>query len=204
MIDAISQPFSLARAADAGPVYPESRLRVSPSVLDDQRAIRSLILQSGLFGPTDADCVDGMFSEAMARPAPDGYRFLSCWSDAPSHSPLAAQGTATASRMIGFACAGRESLTRGTWDLFWVCVSPEARGRGAGRELAAAAERLAIEDGARLMVIYTSSTAPYAPARGLYKARGFTCRAVVPDYYADGDDLLIYAKRLKAKQDKGV
>jgi ribosomal protein S18 acetylase RimI-like enzyme len=49
---------------------------------------------------------------------------------------------------------------------------------------------------ARLMVIYTSSTPPFAPARRLYEAAGFERAAIVADYYRDGDDLFIYRKRL--------
>jgi ribosomal protein S18 acetylase RimI-like enzyme len=165
---------------------PESTpLQVAPSTADDRQAIRAILLGSGIFGPADADCVDGMFTEALARPSADGYQFLSCREEQPH------------SGMIGFACAGREALTRGTWDLFWVCVDRAARGKGAGRALLQAAERLAREDGARLMVIYTSSTEPYAPARGLYASQGFTRNAIIPGYYADGDDLFIYTKGLK-------
>jgi ribosomal protein S18 acetylase RimI-like enzyme len=159
-------------------------LQVTASTADDRSHIRAILLGSGIFGPVDADCVDGMVSEALARPAADNYRFLSCRD---GQSPAG---------MVGFACAGREALTRGTWDLFWLCVDRAARGRGAGRALLLAAEGLAREDGARLMVIYTSSTEPYAPARALYASQGFTQTAVVPGYYAEGDDLFIYTKRL--------
>jgi ribosomal protein S18 acetylase RimI-like enzyme len=100
--------------------------------------------------------------------------------------------------MVGFACFGAESLTQDTWDLFWICVRPEARGKGAGRALMAEAEMQARAANGRVMVIYTSSTPTYAPARWLYEGAGFTRQAVVPDYYRDGDDLNIYWKRLRA------
>ncbi len=162
-------------------------LRVVPASPDDRLTVRSLILNSGIFGLADADCVDDMFLQSLRQPSDDNYRFLSCWEESP---PLS-------SRMIGFACCGREALTKGAWDLFWICVDRAARGKGAGGLLLTEAQRLAIEDGARLMVIYTSSTDIYTPARKLYESQRFTRVAVVPDYYADGDDLFIYSKRLK-------
>ncbi len=162
-------------------------LRVVPTSPDDRPFVRSLILHSGIFGPADADCVDDMFVQSLRQPSDEAYRFLSCWEESPSLT----------SRMIGFACCGREALTKGTWDLFWICVDRAARGKGAGSLLLTEAQRLAIEDGARLMVIYTSSTDIYAPARRLYQSQQFTRVAIVPDYYADGDDLFIYSKRLK-------
>lgn len=169
-----------------GQPSPPLALWVEPSRPEDRRGITDLILASGIFGRGDADCVDGMFADAMNRPSEDGYRFVSCWEG----------GAGAPARLIGFACTGREALTRGTWDLFWVCVEPASRGKGAGRALLAEVQRLAAADRARLMVIYTSSTGPYAPARRLYESQGFARAAVIPEYYAAGDDLFIYTKRL--------
>jgi ribosomal protein S18 acetylase RimI-like enzyme len=70
------------------------------------------------------------------------------------------------------------------------------RGKGAGRALMAEVEQQARLLSGRVMVIYTSSTGKYAAARRLYEGAGFVRTAVVPDYYADGDDLNIYWKRI--------
>jgi len=92
-----------------------SHFKILPSTVQDRPRIRHILLNSGLFQASDADCVDEMFGQALARPTPDNYRFLSGWLDG---------------NMAGFACYGWESLTHGTWDLFWVVTLPEARGRG--------------------------------------------------------------------------
>ncbi len=160
---------------------PLATIEVRPSTFADRQAIYDVLMRSDVFGRTDAECVDEMFLETWRSPREDNYRWLSCWCDG---------------RLIGFACYGTESLTHRTWDLFWICVLPEARGRGAGRALLAEVERQVRRAAGRLMVIYTSSTAKYAPARRLYESAGFVCIATVPDYYADGDDLNIYWKRL--------
>ncbi len=44
----------------------------------DRDAIRDVLLTSGIFGQTDADCVDEMFTETYEKPRPDGYRWLCC------------------------------------------------------------------------------------------------------------------------------
>ena len=159
-------------------------LAVTPSAWDDRASIYDILMQSHLFGKTDAECVDEMFVETWTkrRDDADNYHWLSCRIDG---------------RMVGFACYGIESLTHGTWDLFWVCVLPEARGKGAGRALLMEAEAQARHESGRVMVIYTSSTPNYAAAHRLYEGSGFTRVAVVPDYYSDGDDLNIYWKRLR-------
>jgi len=155
---------------------------VLPSTAADRPAIREILLHSGLFEPGDADCVDEMFGHALAKPGPDNYRFLSGWLDG---------------SMSGFACYGWEALAHGTWGLFWVCTLPQARGRGLGSALLREAVRVATAEGGRLMVIHTSSTAPYAAARRLYGSQGFARIAVIPEYYKPGDDLFIYTRRLQ-------
>jgi ribosomal protein S18 acetylase RimI-like enzyme len=154
---------------------------VLPATEADRPRIREILLGSGLFGETDAECVDDMFGHALDKPTPDNYRFLSGWLDG---------------RMLGFACYGWESLTHGTWDLFWVCTLPEARGRGIGGALLRESVRVAVTEGGRLMVISTSSTPPYAAAHRLYESQGFVRTAIVPEYYNRGDDLYIYSRRL--------
>lgn len=158
-------------------------VEVRPAQWEDREAIYDILLNSGIFGKADADCVDEMFVETWGkrRDDADNYRWLSCWHEG---------------RMAGFACYGPESLTKDTWDLFWICVLPWMRGKGAGRALMAEVEQQARLLSGRVMVIYTSSTGKYAAARRLYEGAGFVRTAVVPDYYADGDDLNIYWKRI--------
>ncbi len=49
-------------------------------------------------------------------------------------------------------------------------------------------------------MIETSDTPAYAPARRLYETSGYRCEAVIPNFYAQGDDLLIFSKNLKVAQ----
>ena len=158
-----------------------AELKVTPSTPEDRLQIRQILLNSGLFLASDADCVDEMFGLALARPEPDNYRFLSGWLN----------GT-----MAGFACYGWEALTHGTWDLFWVVTLPAMRGQGLGGALLDEALRVATAEKGRLMVISTSSTAPYSAAHALYESRGFTRTAVIPEYYNTNDDLHIYSRKL--------
>ena len=47
-----------------------------------------------------------------------------------------------------------------------------------------------------MLLIETSGTATYTLARRLYETSGYCREAVVHDFYALGDDLVIYAKAL--------
>jgi hypothetical protein len=62
-------------------------------------------------------------------------------------------------------------------------------------------EGLPAPDGKRLppgrrIYIETSSQAKYAPTREFYRRCGYEPEAVLKDFYADGDDKLIYVKAL--------
>jgi D-alanine-D-alanine ligase len=169
-------------AAVSSPRQPATRLSVVDATPADQGVFSDILLNSGVFGQSDVECVDDMFTETWAKPRDDGYRWL-----------IARDALGTAQ---GFACYGPESLTYNTWDLFWICARESARGTGVGRALINEAIARARAAGARLMVIYTSSTGAYAPARRLYEAAGFAQTATIPDYYNVGDSLHIYAMQL--------
>jgi hypothetical protein len=57
-------------------------------------------------------------------------------------------------------------------------------------------ERLAGESGAKQMFVDTSGREQYAPTRAFYERMGYTKAAVLRDFFAPGDDKVIYVKRL--------
>jgi ribosomal protein S18 acetylase RimI-like enzyme len=99
--------------------------------------------------------------------------------------------------LLGYACYGPTPCTSGTWDLYWIAVSRGARGCGIGTKILEEVERRLVRNDARLLVIETSSRADYAPTRAFYARRGYDAAARVPDFYAEGDDRLIFARTLK-------
>ena len=46
------------------------------------------------------------------------------------------------------------------------------------------------------MYVETSSRPLYRPTRRFYQARGYAPQAVLPEFYAPGDDKMIYVKTL--------
>lgn len=75
-------------------------------------------------------------------------------------------------------------------------MDPAAQGRGIGRALLGRVEAEVQARGGRLLLIETSSTPAYAPARRLYESCGYCREAVIHDFYAPGDDLIIFWKEL--------
>jgi D-alanine-D-alanine ligase len=98
-------------------------------------------------------------------------------------------------RLAGWICWGPTPCTLGTFDLYWMAVDPALHGAGVGTALLHAMEaRLA--GVARLVVVETAGRPDYAPTRAFYEARGYRAVSRIPDFYAPGDDQVVYVKSL--------
>jgi len=98
--------------------------------------------------------------------------------------------------LVAYACFGAKPGTDRTFDLYWIAVQPSAQRHGSGSRLLGEVERRLRARGARLLVVETSSRAGYDATRRFYVARGYREVARMRDYYAVGDDRVIYTKAL--------
>jgi ribosomal protein S18 acetylase RimI-like enzyme len=98
--------------------------------------------------------------------------------------------------LVGYACFGATPMTEGTFDLYWLVVAEEARGRGVGRGLLTAVEDELRGRGARLLRIETSSLEGQGGAARFYTQTGYRQVGLVADFYRPGDDLITFAKVL--------
>jgi ribosomal protein S18 acetylase RimI-like enzyme len=108
-------------------------------------------------------------------------------------------GADTDGRLAGWICWGPTPCTLGTYDLYWMAVAPEAQGNGIGKALLEEMERR-LEGVARLIVIETAGRPDYAPTRAFYQARGYSPVSRIPDFYAPGDDQVVFVKRVSSEQ----
>lgn len=99
-------------------------------------------------------------------------------------------------QVIGFAYFGPTEMTDRTWHLYWIFVDRAIQARGIGAKLMQYVESTVRESGGRLLVIETSGLASYEPTHRFYRKLGYRQMAAVPDFYADGDDLVFFTKRL--------
>lgn len=104
-------------------------------------------------------------------------------------------GASVDGKLVGWICWGPTPCTSGTFDLYWIAVDPAFQGHGVGGTLVAEMERR-VRGRARLIVVETAGRADYAATRGFYVGQGYSVGATIADYYAPGDDLVTYVKRL--------
>jgi ribosomal protein S18 acetylase RimI-like enzyme len=113
-----------------------------------------------------------------------------------SHSDYLFLGAFTPEEvLVGYACWGPTPATDRTWDLYWIAIDMALQGAGIGTILLEEVERRLVGQHARMLIAETSSRSDYAPTRGFYQRRGYLEAARVRDFYAPGDDRIIFVKR---------
>jgi ribosomal protein S18 acetylase RimI-like enzyme len=148
----------------------------------DKAPLMSILRDTPEFTPTELVVAEELIDSYLEDPILSGYRILVAKENA---------------SVCGYICYGPTPLTQGTWDLYWTAVARKMRGKGIGKALWKKAEDDIKKNGGRLAVIETSSKPNYEQTRRFHKARGYENVGRIADFYAPGDDMLIYVKRLK-------
>lgn len=86
--------------------------------------------------------------------------------------------------------------TDGAWYIKIIGVSPQFQRAGIGKEMMAEVERRLRLGNGRLILVETSATPEYDAARAFYSSIGYEEEARVRDFYTDGDDMVLFRKRL--------
>jgi ribosomal protein S18 acetylase RimI-like enzyme len=156
---------------------------IRKSTAGDAESILAIAQSEPLFSPQEAAVVAELLGDYLEREDHNGYFFLSAQQD---------------QELVGFACYGPTPMTQGTFDLYWIAVPAAWKGKGIGRELMATVEERVLEVSGRMLVLDTSGRPDYSGTRSFYERLGFVRTARIPDFYATGDDLVIYTLRLSA------
>jgi len=95
---------------------------------------------------------------------------------------------------IGF-CAP-EKLTDGTYNLYAIGVKRNLQGKGLGTKMMGYLEDQLKQQGQRILIVETSSLPDFAATREFYKNLHFAKEAVIRDFWEEGDDKVIFWKKL--------
>ena len=97
---------------------------------------------------------------------------------------------------VGFCYLAPEALTDGTWNMVALAVRPDVQGQRLGSALVAEAEAQLRAQGQRVLIVDTSGTEDFALARKFYAQNGYDEEARIRDFWAAGDDKVIFRKAL--------
>lgn len=154
------------------------RTDIRPS---DLVAVRTIAESTGFFSEEELDIAVELLEDRMERGRHSEYRFILADLDG---------------RPVGFASYGHIACTLSSYDLYWIAVQDEQRGRGIGKQLMTETERKIVAEGGTRIYVETSSREQYASTRAFYEQGGYVAEAVQKDFYAPGDGKVTYVKTL--------
>jgi ribosomal protein S18 acetylase RimI-like enzyme len=98
--------------------------------------------------------------------------------------------------ILGFSYFAPAAMTDRTWYLYWIAVRKQTQARGLGQQLLVHTEEAIRKANGRILLIETSSLPHYGLTRKFYLKYGYDQEGRLRDFYADGDDLIVFRKRL--------
>ncbi len=159
------------------------RTRTRPRAAD-LPVLRRLVEATAVFHAEEIEIAVELLEERLRHGAKSGYEFIFA---------------ERAGELLGYCAWGAVPLTKRSYDLYWIAVAPQAQGLGIGRLLMRLAELEVTELGGGRLYIETSSRAAYVRTRRFYRAAGYRQAARLPDFYARGDDKVVFCKVIRAR-----
>ena len=156
---------------------------IRPITPADTDALVSLTEATGLFKPLEITALREVLDDYFAENHADG------------HIAIAYE---EAGAIVGYAYYGPAPMTLGTWQLWWIAVEKNQQGRGVGSRLLRHVEDDIRAKGGRVLFIDTGSLPAYELTRQFYRKLGYEQHALLQDFYAVGDSMVVFRKVLNA------
>jgi len=148
---------------------------------EDRENVREIVTSTGFFHPYEIGIALELVDERLAKGESSGYFFLFAEENG---------------RTVGYTAFGPIACTQASYDLFWIAVHGDCRGKGLGKMLMARSEEIMRKMGALRVYIETSSREIYVPTRAFYLTCDYRQETILEDFYAPGDDKVIFVKPL--------
>lgn len=156
---------------------------IRPITHDDSAAVIGLAVSSGLFPADETEVLDKLMADYFGGNNNDGHMCLIDVEDEP----------------LGVAYYEPETATDRTWGLTMIAVRRDQQGQGRGAALMHHVEHALRASGQRVLLVETSGLPDFALTRKFYTKCGYEEEARVRDYYAVGDDMVLFRKVFNAK-----
>ncbi|WP_342077841.1 GNAT family N-acetyltransferase [Yoonia sp. SS1-5] len=93
---------------------------------------------------------------------------------------------------VGFCYAVPAQFADGSWNMLAIAVAPDQQGTGCGGALTTALLGDLQGKGQRVLIAETSGAAAFEGPRAFYLAQGFEQQGCIRDFWAPGDDKVIF------------
>lgn len=155
-----------------------NQINIRPIKLEDIPDLKDIIQTSGLF---PADLLDDMTSDYFNNPGETTDIWLTLTVDG---------------KPIGIAYCAPERLTEGTYNLYLIAIHSTQQGKGLGKQFLQYIESLLEVKGNRKLLVETSGLPEFHLTRKFYDQCNYQREAVIKDFYREGDDKIIFSKKL--------
>ncbi|MFH1428325.1 MAG: GNAT family N-acetyltransferase [Candidatus Margulisiibacteriota bacterium] len=147
----------------------------------DAKAVCAIVASSGYFTDSETEMAVELVEERLQKGEASGYYFLFVDSNGST---------------VGYTCFGPICCTKDSFDLYWIAVDNQCRGKSLGSELLSRSEADIYRMGGRRVYIETSSRDQYIDTRRFYLKNGYIQEAILQDFYGPGDSKVIFVKAL--------
>ena len=155
---------------------------IRPTIPSDSEAIVRLAEATGVFKPIEIQALGEVLDDYHATNHRHGHLSVTF---------------EQAGDILGFAYYAPAAMTDRSWYLYWIAVKSHTQARGIGGKLLRHVEQDIARAGGRVLFIETSSLGHYDLTRRFYLKHQYEQAATIPDYYADGDHMVVFRKRFE-------
>lgn len=155
---------------------------IRPTIPEDTTALIALADATGLFPPSALELLRQMLTDSLGGSS-DTEHF---WITDDDNGP------------VGVAYCEPERMTDRTWNLQLIAIHPDRQGQGRGTKLLRYVEQVLMAHDGRLLLVETSGLPNFDRTRAFYVKCGYEEAARIRDFYAMGDDKVVFRKMLNA------
>ena len=159
---------------------PEYNYRTLP-IHADIEAVRTIVESTGFFRDDEIPVAVELVEERLAKGPDSGYEFIFV-----EHN----------GQTIAYSCYGLIACTLHSYDLYWIVTHNDYRGKGIGSLLIKETEERIKDAGGTGIYVETSSKDQYLPTRSFYEKNQYLLKARFEDFYDNGDDKLVFIKKV--------
>lgn len=157
-------------------------LKIRKMIPDDRLFVLMILEQTQMFTPAEIEVALELIDLFLTNPDQKDY--------------IVYVAENNAHEITGYVCFGPTPATEGTFDLYWIAVSPNHQNQGIGKKLLEFTEFEIVKMNGRLVIIETSGQEKYFKTQQFYLHNQYLLEARIKDFYRPLDDRLIFVKRL--------
>jgi ribosomal protein S18 acetylase RimI-like enzyme len=155
---------------------------IRPTLPAETEILVELTDATGLFKPIEVQALREVFADYFAFNQKHGHVSITCEEDG---------------QVLGFAYYAQAAMTDRTWYLYWIAVRKSVQARGTGSRLLKHLEDdIGVNHQGRVLFVETGSLPHYQLTRRFYLKNGYEQHALLKDYYAAGDSMVVFRKEL--------